>query len=69
MKPTRIEHNWLPDNFYSMPRYANTILTTKELRETVLATNGAIIAAGYLWDIKNIRVAPGAYRVWLVRRD
>ena len=63
--PDRIEKNWLPNMFYAAPNVANTTMTTKELRETLLATNGTIIAAGYLWNINSKKVGPGVYRVTL----
>ena len=59
--------NHLRNNFYTMPRYANTTMTTKELKETLLATDGQILACGYLFEIKNKKIGPGVYRVYLER--
>ena len=61
----RIEKNWLPDTFYAKPETATVLLTAKELRETMLMTNGKIVAKATLWNIKNKRVAPGVYETRL----
>jgi hypothetical protein len=52
-------------NLYTMPRYANCTITRKQLRETLLDTNGSIIANGKLWDIKSKHIGAGIYKVWL----
>lgn len=61
--------NHLGDNFYTVPAIANTSMTTKHLKETLLATDGKILACGYLWDIVSKRIGPGVYRVSLKRDD
>ena len=50
---------------YVMPRYANTVMTRKELRETLKATDGWILTAGYLWNIIGKSIGAGMYRVTL----
>ena len=57
--------NHLGDNFYIIPATVNTTMTTKQLKETLLATDGRIISCGNLWDIKSKRIGPGVYRVSL----
>lgn len=61
----RVERNWLPNVFYAKPETAVVLLTGRELRETMLRTNGKIIAKANLWTIKNKKVAPGTYEVRL----
>jgi hypothetical protein len=58
----------LPDHFWSIPKVANTTMTTKQLRAALLKHDGWITACGDMWDIKSKRIGPGVYRVWLERR-
>ena len=61
--------NHLRDIFYTMPEFANTTMTKKELKETLLATNGWILACGYCWDIKSKHIGVGVYKVFLAKQD
>lgn len=60
-------HNHLPPHFYTMLG-ARTTLTTKQLRETLLATDGWIMARGQMRVIKSKRIGPGVYEVWSEER-
>ena len=57
--------NHLGDNFYVMPRYANTTMTQKELKETLLDTGGEILTCGRMWDIVSKNLGAGIYKVSL----
>lgn len=60
-----IKYNHLKIDFYSMPQSAMTTLTSKELKETLLATDGRIIACGSSWDIISKHLGAGVHRVTL----
>jgi hypothetical protein len=61
-----LRKNWLPDSFYRRPETTWMTMTAKELRETLLATDGQILANGQLWSIKSKSLGVGVYRVSLV---
>lgn len=61
--------NHLTDNFYAQPNIAATTMTTKQLRETLLATDGTILACGYLYDIKHKALGAGVHRVFLKKQS
>lgn len=65
----REPRNHLPDVFWMKPQTATVTLTTKQVQDTMIATDGVVIANGRLWDIKTKRLAPGVYRVSLVLSD
>ena len=56
--------NYLPTNLYVFPN-AHTTLTRKQLKETLLATDGKVMAAGRLRTIKSKHLGVGVYDVWL----
>jgi hypothetical protein len=65
--------NHLPQSFYTMnPDLCRTTLTSEQLRETLLATDGQIIAHGELFDLKTRHLGAGIYEVrlgrWKVKR-
>ena len=60
--------NHLNNNFYTMPHLARATMTRKQLKETLLATEGWIMACGRLWDIKNKHLGAGVYSVYLKQR-
>jgi len=60
--------NHLNNNFYTMPGLASKVMTTEQLRETLLATGGDILACGEIWDIKNEHLGAGVYKVFLKKR-
>lgn len=43
------------------------VVTTKQLREIMLATGGNIVACGYVWDIKRKSLGAGVYNISLKR--
>jgi len=51
-----------------MPGLASKVMTTEQLRETLLATGGDILACGEIWDIKNEHLGAGVYKVFLKKR-
>ena len=59
--------NHLSDNFYTVPHLARTTMTRKELKETLLDTEGCILANGSMWDIVSKHLGVGVYRVTLKR--
>lgn len=61
-------HNHLPDAAYAMPGDWSGAMTAKQLRETIAATDGWIMACGYQWDVMSKRLGGGMVRVWLVKR-
>jgi len=56
--------NHLPDTLYVFDS-ARTTLTRKQLKETLLDTNGKVIASGRLRTIKSKHIGAGVYEVWL----
>ena len=57
--------NHLPKSFWDIPKCASTTLSAKELKETLLATDGHILTWGEFWEIKSKRIGPGVYKVFL----
>ena len=56
----------LPESFYTMnAAYVTTTLTKKQLRETLLATNGRIFNKGYFYNLCTKHLGAGVYKVWL----
>ena len=41
----------LPRSFYTTPGQGSTMMTRAEVRDTMFATGGEIIARGNLWDV------------------
>lgn len=58
-------HNHLPDKIYAYPYTASTTMTTKQLRETLLETEGWVIANGRVREIKSKSLGAGVYKVYL----
>ena len=60
--------NHLPARFYTIrPDLCSTTLTKEQLRETLLATDGQIIAHGELFELKTKHLGAGIYKVTLKR--
>jgi hypothetical protein len=59
----------LPDNFWSIPKIAHTTMTTRQLRDVLLESDGRILANGDFWEIVSKRIGPGVYRVSLKQVD
>lgn len=60
--------NHLSNIFYTSPRFANTTMTTKQLKETLLHTEGFIVACGRCWNVKSESLGAGVYKVWLTNK-
>jgi hypothetical protein len=58
----------LPDHFWTIPATAQTTMPRKQLQSVLLASDGAIIACGRLWDIVSKNLGAGVYRVSLKER-
>lgn len=56
--------NHLPDSLYVFDA-ARTTLDRKQLKETLLATDGKVLAGGRLRRIKSKHIGAGIYEVWL----
>lgn len=67
-KPAVREHNHLTMNAWANPSSHWQTMTTRELRETLLQTDGQILARGNFWTIESKRIGPGVYRVTLKER-
>ena len=61
--------NHLSSNHYTNPGKHEQVMTRAELTATILETSGRVCACGYLWDIVNTRIGPGAYRIKLKRYE
>lgn len=57
--------NHLPNAAYQMPATWYGTMTTKQLRETLLATDGRVLACGELCDVVGKSLGAGVYRVTL----
>lgn len=57
--------NHLPSSFYSFPRFANTTMIKSEVQETLLETDGFIMANGSLWNIKTEELGAEIYKLSL----
>ena len=61
--------NHLSNNFYVIPHIAAMTMTRKQLKETLLYTDGKIIACGYMYDIKSKHIGAGVYSVTLKKTN
>ena len=59
----------LNNNAWTVPHLFTQTVTTKELREILLETDGWIMACGYIYDIKHKNLGAGVKRVYLKRRE
>lgn len=59
----------LPNNFWTMPNYANVTVTAKELRAIQLKHEGWIMAQGHIWDINRQSLGAGIYKLTLKLRN
>jgi hypothetical protein len=60
--------NHLPTSFYQIPHCASTTMTRKDLKETLLATDGWVLSCGEIFDIKSKHLGAGVYRISLEER-
>lgn len=44
--------NHLKDAFYTTPKFASQVMTLKQWKETMLHTQGRILACGETWELK-----------------
>lgn len=61
--------NHLTLNFYSNPKTARMTMTKKELKDTLLSSDGWIFAHGEAWDIKSKSLGAGVYKVFLEKKE
>lgn len=55
--------NHLPPQFYNYPHLASTVLTTLQLQETLLATEGWILAMGRIYNLAPKDLGGGIFMV------
>ena len=60
--------SYLPNHLYTFT-HARITLTRKQLKETLLVTDGKVIVAGRLRRIKSKHIGAGVYDVWLEEDD
>jgi hypothetical protein len=60
--------NHIPAFFWQIPETATITMQKKELRETILATDGTIIAKGDIWEIHYKSIGLGLYKVWITNK-
>jgi len=53
----------------TIPHLAQMTMTKKQLRETLLYTDGSILANGRMWDIISKHLGAGVYKVTLKRMN
>ena len=69
MAVDRVEENHITNSSaYTRPQDWSGTMTTKELRETLLFTEGELSACGHVWLIVSKRIGPGVYKVRLVKK-
>ena len=64
-----IPHNHLPNNAYACPGMWSGTMTRKQLKETLLATDGWVLACGYVRNIVSKHIGTGVYRISLKIND
>ncbi len=57
--------NHLPNSFYSFPRFATTIMTKEKTQETLIDTDGIIMANGVLWHIIAVDLGADVFKISL----
>ena len=67
MKKEVQEINHLEDRMYRNPSFATQVMTAKQVKETLLATNNFIMAAGYGWKLKVKNIGAGMKEVSLIK--
>ena len=58
----------LPNNFYSFPAIANTTMSSEDLKELLLNTEGWALIRGHMWEIKTKLLGTGVYKVWVEQK-
>lgn len=59
--------NYLNDEFYDDPEHAHMTIISKQLKETLLHTEGVILVHGRMWNIVSKHLGVGVYKVSLER--
>jgi len=59
--------NHLANNMYVYPANATQVMTTRQVKETLLATDNFILACGYGWKLKVKNIGAGMKEVSLVK--
>lgn len=57
--------NHLKDDMYKFPHMARQVMTTKQVKETLLATDNFIIACGRSWSLRIKNIGAGMKEVSL----
>lgn len=65
-KPADEPKNHLNDRMYTFPHIAKQVMTTKQVRETLLATDNFIMACGHSWKLKVSNIGAGMKEVKLI---
>lgn len=58
--------NHLQSNMYSYPSFAKQVMTTLQVKETLLATDNFIMACGQGWKLKVSNIGAGMKEVKLI---
>lgn len=58
----------LPNHFYAFPDAARMTVTTKHLRELLLATDSQAVIKGKIWEIKSKSLGAGIYQISVEKR-
>lgn len=66
MEKTLTQHNHLEDRMYTYPSFAKQVMTTKQVKETLLATDNFIMACGHGWKLKVSNIGAGMKEVSLI---
>ena len=66
MEKTLNPQNHLEDRMYAMPSIAKQVMTTNQVKETLLATDNFIMACGHGWKLKISNIGVGMKEVKLV---
>jgi hypothetical protein len=57
----------MPNKFWQIPERAYSVVRLKVYQNWMLEHEGQIVAKGVMWKIIGKRIAPGIYRVFLVK--
>ena len=68
-KPEIEAYNHLEDNMYVFPKVAKQVMTDKQVKETLLATNNFITAGGSCWRLNIKNIGAGMKEVTLKEYD
>jgi len=66
-KPNGDVMNHLPTSFYVYPGVAKTTMTKAQAQETLIDTDGIIMANGHVWTIKAVDLGADVFQLSLER--